>query len=322
MKRRHTLAWLGLSLVVVCLAAAPAPAPAPNPDANVPRDRKPDPAVGKSYQVPYRVTNTNHFLVRVRINGKGPFNFLVDTGAPAFYIATGTARKIGLTPPQDAFWTAVARLDFEGGAYLTDLKARVEDPFQLVGMNALGLPGASIDGILGFTVLARFRLELDPTRDRMTWTRLDFEPNEPPVPERKPGDRGRDQAPPGIQVMNLLGPMAKVLALATGGKQPEDQLHARGFLGLELAESGTTAAATTGTVRVAAVLADTPAARAGVRPGDRLVRVLDRPVTTIKAARDAVAAVRTDDRVELVVRRGAGSAEAELTLTLIAGEGL
>ena len=50
-------------------------------------------------------------------------------------------------------------------------------------MNALGLPGATIDGILGFTVLARFRLEIDPTRDRMTWTRLDYEPNEPPVPQ-------------------------------------------------------------------------------------------------------------------------------------------
>ena len=76
------------------------------------------------------------------------------------------------------------RLDFEGGARLTDVKARVEDPFQLVGMNALGLPGASIDGILGFTILARFRLEIDPTRDRMTWTRLDYEPAEPPVPRR------------------------------------------------------------------------------------------------------------------------------------------
>src|SRR4051794_34796201 len=76
--------WLGLLLVLVSLA----------PDAR--RDR--DPEVGKSYEIPFRVTNTNHFLVRVRVNGKGPFNFLVDTGAPALYIATETARKIGLKP--------------------------------------------------------------------------------------------------------------------------------------------------------------------------------------------------------------------------------
>src|SRR3954447_7205282 len=124
MNRR--LARLGLCLVVVSLG----------PDAH--RDRPRDPEVGKSYQVPYRVTNTNHFLVRVRINGKGPFNFLVDTGAPALYIATEMARRIGLAADKDEFWTPIDRLDFEGGARLTHIQARVEDPFQLVGMNALG----------------------------------------------------------------------------------------------------------------------------------------------------------------------------------------
>jgi hypothetical protein len=38
--------------------------------------------------VPYRNTDTNHALVRVRVNGKGPFNFLVDTGAPLLIIST------------------------------------------------------------------------------------------------------------------------------------------------------------------------------------------------------------------------------------------
>src|SRR3954468_8089526 len=199
MNRR--LARLGLWLFAVSMAPG------------APPGRPADPEVGKSYQVPVRVMNTNHFLVRVRINGKGPFNFLVDTGAPAFYIATATARKVGLKPARDDFWTAVDRLDFEGGARLTGLKARIEDPFQLVGMNALGLPGASIDGILGFTVLARFRFELDPTRDRMTWTRLDYEPGEPPVPRRGPGD----PPPAEIRAMNLLGPLARFFAMATGG---------------------------------------------------------------------------------------------------------
>src|SRR5512135_2444182 len=81
-----------------------------------------DPEVGESYQVPYRLTDTNHFLVRVRINGKGPFNFLVDTGAPALFVATETARKIGLEPAKGKFWTPVERLDFEGGARLTHIK--------------------------------------------------------------------------------------------------------------------------------------------------------------------------------------------------------
>jgi hypothetical protein len=197
---------------------------------------------------------------------------------------------------------------------LSQIKARVEDPFQLVGMNALGLPGASIDGILGFTVLARFCIELDPTRDRMTWTRLNFEPSEPPVPPR--GAAGQRERPPAaLQGMYLLGPLAKILALATGGKQPEDQLHPRGFCGIELAE-------TEGEVRATGVLPDSPAARAGVRTGDLLVRIRDREVTSIKTARAAVATLQPNDRVVLVIRRSAGAGAEELTLTLTAGEGL
>ena len=82
MKRR--LAWPGLCLALASLLPAPACA----------RDE----AIGRSYRIPYRITDTNHFLVRVRINGKGPFNFLVDTGAPALYISTETARNATPAP--------------------------------------------------------------------------------------------------------------------------------------------------------------------------------------------------------------------------------
>ena len=99
-----------------------------------------DPQIGQSFQVPYRLTDTNHFLVRARINGKGPFNFLVDSGAPAFFIATETAKKIGLKPAADEFWTPVDRLDLEGGSRLTGIKARVEDPFPARGDEC---PGSS-----------------------------------------------------------------------------------------------------------------------------------------------------------------------------------
>jgi hypothetical protein len=34
----------------------------------------------KSFHVPYRLTKPKHILVRARINGKGPYNFIIDTG--------------------------------------------------------------------------------------------------------------------------------------------------------------------------------------------------------------------------------------------------
>ncbi|HEV3167744.1 MAG TPA: aspartyl protease family protein [Isosphaeraceae bacterium] len=268
-------------------------------------DRAHDPAVGTAYQVPYRLTLTNHYLVRVRVNGKGPFNFLVDTGAPALYVSTEVAQKIGLKPSKTSFWTDIERFDIEGGATLQHVKARVDDPFQLTGMNALGLPGASIDGILGFTILARFRMEFDPTRDRMVWTLLDYQPKEPPVPH---GGNEKD-LPAELQAMNLLGPIAKFAALFVG-KQPEEQLHPRAFLGMELAEDN-------GQVRVSSVLADSPTASAGVRGDDYLIRLRGQEIHSLKEAWDAVFEVRPGDALALTVRRGPGT----VTLTLRAAEG-
>lgn len=294
------LGCLGAALGLVLALAA---ADAPKTDG---KDK--DEGIGQSTRVPYQLTDTNHFLVRVRLNGKGPFNFLVDSGAPALYVGTEAAAAIGLKPSADDFWTPLDRLDIEGGARLENLKARVEDPFQLVGMNALGLPGASIDGILGFTILARFRLEIDPTDDRMTWTRLDFQPADPPVPAKE--DRG--QAPLEFQLMNALGPVAKGLALFIG-KQPAEERSPRGFLGLEWTEPEA------GGLEVVRALPGSPADRAGARPGDRLRRINGEAVDDAESARAALAEVRPGDAVELAVENKSGESR---TLTFSAGEGL
>jgi hypothetical protein len=288
MRSKRPLLSLGVGLTLALVALSPAPAGDPN--------------VGKSYKVPYRLTATNHFLVRVRLNGKGPFNFLVDTGAPALYVGTEAAKLAGLEPAKDGFWTPLKKLDFEGGATLKDVKARVEDPFQLIGMNALGLPGASIDGILGFTMLARFKIEIDPTADRMVWTRLDYEPKEPFIP------RGQiaKNAPAEVEAMNLLGPFAK-LAAALIGKQEPDKHIPRGRLGVTLDDGA----------KVTSVLEGSPAAEAGLKAGDVLIKVNSKAVDSTKAALAAAAEIRPGAKIPLTVRRDGKTLE----LTAIAGEG-
>jgi len=261
--------------------------------------------VGRSYRVPYRMTDTNHFLVRVRIDGKGPFNFLVDTGAPALFVGTAAAKKVGINAGDDHYFTPIGRLDIEGGASLVGMKARVEDPFQMVGMNALGLPGASIDGILGFTALARFKIELDPTQDRMTWTRLDYEPKDPFVP------RAALRGPPSAEMkaMNAIGPIAK-FAAALVGKQPVEELHLRGFVGIELSDG-------TDAPKVSSVLADSPALLAGLKVGDRLTHVRGRSVASPAAARTALSEIVAGDEVALTLDRGGET----LSITVTAAEG-
>jgi hypothetical protein len=272
--------------------------------------------IGQSFAVPYRLTDTNHFLVRARINGKGPFNFLVDSGAPAFFIATETAKKVDLKSDPADFWTSVDLLELEGGAKLAKIKARIDDPFQLVGMNALGLPGASIDGILGFTILARFRLQIDLTDDRMVWTRLDYDPRDPPAP--KPQEGNNRNTPAGVQAMNALGPLAKGLAMLVG-KQPEEQLKPRGFLGLTWAERDE------GRGRhlyIQDVFANSPAATGGLQNGDQIVRINDRVIETIKDARGALVNLEAGNRVRLIVLRRDGTTIQEVAITLKATEGL
>src|SRR5262249_15631355 len=111
-----------------------------------------------SYQVPYRLTDTKHILVRAKINGKGPFHFIVDTGAPALIVSTGAAKKAGVTPDKRG-WGTFDKFEIEGGVVADKAKARIEDPFQLEGMNGLGLAGVHLDGMVGYTLLAKYRLE-------------------------------------------------------------------------------------------------------------------------------------------------------------------
>jgi S1-C subfamily serine protease len=103
------------------------------------------------------------------------------------------------------------------------------------------------------------------------------------------------------------------------GKQPEDQLQPRGFLGLEWSE---TIASGRKQVSVRSVLNGLPAAHSGLRSGDCIVRINDRAIEGLKDARIAVAQVRPGDPVPLVIRRGSGTNARELRLTLTAGEGL
>lgn len=269
---------------------------------------------GETFRVPYRLTDTNHYLVRVRLNGQGPFNFLVDSGAPALYIGTEAAKKIGLEPAHDDYWTALDRLEMEGGAVLRGLKARIEDPFQLVGMNALGLPGASIDGILGFTVLARFKLEFDPTSDRMTWTRIAHEPKEPFLPRALRTRKG-PAAPPEVRAMQALGPMMKLMSVFVG-KQPEETVKAQGVLGLALEREPEPGS---GGVRVAEVLGGSPAESVGIQRGDGLVSIGGKPIATLEDAHNAVLKLTPGETVAVVIRRD--GADAEQTFQIRAEEG-
>src|SRR5687767_13681789 len=110
----------------------------------------PPPRTAAVYRIPYRLSDSKHLIVRVKLNGKGPFRFILDTGSPAFIISETVARKAGIKEPEEA-WTSVAAVDVEGGLSLKEVRVRVWDPFQLKHMNAIGLADTDIAGVLGFS---------------------------------------------------------------------------------------------------------------------------------------------------------------------------
>ncbi len=101
----------------------------------------PIPDIGKTYNIPYKLTDTLHVLVRAKINGKGPYNFIVDTGAPVLFVSKGVGKKLGLKADSKN-WGKIARFDIEGGAVNKEVRVRVETPFQLESMNAMNFAGA------------------------------------------------------------------------------------------------------------------------------------------------------------------------------------
>jgi hypothetical protein len=292
---------LSVFTLLLLLAARPIPAAPPTENAA----SKP----GSVYHVPYRLADTKHLLVRAKLNGKGPYNFIIDTGAPALFVSAEVADKIGVKPAPDG-WGTFDRVEVEGGAVLEKMKARIESPSQLKGMNAMGLAGVRIDGVFGFNLLANYRIEIDLTQPKMIWTRqkgiemTPFTAKEVATAKAVPTE--------GITQMENLTKMASTLFAQKAPLAPVP----RGFFGMEFAPDKA------GVVQVAAVLTGSPAALAGVKAGDQItaVTVGAEPEALLQSTADLLkqaAAVPAGTTVRFTLLRGG----AKQTLPIVAGRG-
>ena len=277
--------WSCAALAALCLTA-PAARSAP-----VPKGAK----TGKTIDVPYKLTGPKHIMVRAKINGKGPFNFILDTGAPALFVAVEAAKKAKLAADAQG-WATIDRFEIEGGLVLPKARARVQTPFQLQGMNGMGLAGVEIHGLIGYNILAQYRMEIDFTRSKMGWTRLDYTPKAPlGMGGKGAGGQG------GLEIFGkLMQTVGKFL-----GKKPAPPVTLRGFFGLTLANGDEYP-------EVRGVLAQGPAGVAGVQVGDRVTKVQGRTVTDVT---DIIQTLRKagklvpGSRVTLTVARGKATRE-------------
>src|SRR5262245_35878746 len=104
----------------------------------------------KPAEVPFELLKTRHIVVQVKLNGKGPYRFLFDTGAPLTVAGQQAAREWELTAALGTSRTQVRSLE------LGDLKAE-NIPVVIVdhpAVTALSRVAGPIHGIIGFPFFA------------------------------------------------------------------------------------------------------------------------------------------------------------------------
>ena len=231
--------------------------------------------------VPFKLLPSRHMLVELTVNGKGPFKVIFDTGAPLNLVNGKLAKAAGIGTGGGFSWFGgIDTVEVEtaklGGVTLKKLPVIVMDhPTVRALSDTFAADYGRIDGIVGFPLFARYKTTVDYQRRELTLTPTGY----------KPGDYIKD--------------LTEALTTATEATGPKVVAPA-GVWGFAVAAADGGAAGVT----VQTVAAGGPAARAGLKPGDRLLTLDGRWTDTVTDAYLATSLVKPGRPAELVVKRG------------------
>ncbi len=236
----------------------------------------------KATEVPFDLLKTKHMVIQIKVNGKGPYRVIFDTGAPVMLLNTKVGRESGLigkntrAPLFSLFGsmgpTRIHTLEI-GGLKVENVPVMVMDhPTVEVISKFLG----PIEGIVGFPFFARYKMTLDYQAKKLTFVPNGFQPPDAMESLTK-------------SVMSLMedNPKPKVLAAA-------------GQWGLVLQKAKDDQEAG---VRIREVLPGSAAATAGLKAGDRLLTLDGRWTDSVADAYLAAGHVKPGTAARVVVRR-------------------
>lgn len=113
-------------------------------------------------------------LVPVRINGHGPYDFILDTGATLTCVDQRTADSLGLPEPRGRTGMGTGIRGGTGSMRLVEIDsvtvggARAEDLIGCaVDLEQLRATGLEVQGLLGLNFLTAFRVTLDFDAERL-----------------------------------------------------------------------------------------------------------------------------------------------------------
>lgn len=115
-------------------------------------------------------------LVDVRVNGQGPFQFVVDTGASGTGLSRQLAERLHLGSGEQQTALGAGGTMSAETVHVRELQVgplRMEDlPVFVADLSAIaGRVGAEIDGILGYDFLHRWRVLIDYPGRTLTFSR-------------------------------------------------------------------------------------------------------------------------------------------------------
>jgi hypothetical protein len=253
-------------------------------------------APAKPVVVPFEMLQSNHILIQIKVNGKGPYPVIFDTGAPVILLNNKIAKAAGLfgKSAQAPLFTLfgsrgqvrVKELEI-GDLKVNNVPAIVMDHPTVEVISKMLRP---IEGIVGFPFFARYTMTIDYKAKELTFVPNGFDP--PDIMEA---------LTMAIATLAEDNPKPKVLAPAAQwglrlSKDDDDQ------------EAGTT---------IQEVRPGSAAEKAGLRPGDRLLTLDGRWTDSVSDAYQAAGHVKPGTTARVTIRRG--SKEMELTVTPRAG---
>jgi membrane-associated protease RseP (regulator of RpoE activity) len=236
----------------------------------------------KPIAVPFELLPTKHIAVQVRINGKGPYRVIFDTGAPVLLLGSRAAKESGVlggAAPAPIFGMLGGTGQFSikklqlGALVAKDISTVVMDHPAIEVLSSIFGP---LEGIVGFPFFARYKMTIDYQKQELTFTPSGYRP------------------PDALKAM-----LATVMAFADD--QPTKNILAPGALwGLAVQkkdrsdESG---------VEVVSVTAGGPAATAGMRVGDRVLSIDGRWTDNVIDLYRAAGYVKPNATVPVIIRR-------------------
>jgi membrane-associated protease RseP (regulator of RpoE activity) len=247
---------------------------------------------GKTIVVPFKMLPTNHMVVEAKLNGKGPYRFVFDLGAPVTLLSNSVAEATGAIPkgaPRSFLMSArgegkVERMEF-GELEAEDVPVVVMDHPALRALS--GMFSRPLAGIIGYTFWAHYKMTIDYQAKEMTFEPVDFE------------------------VRNL---MEELPARLAGPKQAKTVVLApRGIFGLRVGSAEGSRG-----VSITRVVLGSAAEDAGLREGDLLTTFDGRWTTSVADVYHAAEKVAPGKETAVVVMR----AGEEVTLKIRPREGL